>query len=137
MAVLGLLILLIAVLVGVVVSLANSGSDHLVTNFSFFGYQLEASTGRIFIYGAAVGALAMLGLNMLLAGLGRGLKNKVRSHREHKSEQERMETLEKERAQLAEELENERNARQHQEAIDITERSRESDGTTLGRHERT
>jgi hypothetical protein len=73
MAALGLLLLAAAGLVAIVGVLGNSGADHLLTNgFAIFGYRVHGSSGRLFLYGAAIGAVAMLGLNMLLAGLGRG-----------------------------------------------------------------
>ncbi len=136
MAALGLLILIAAVIIGAVVGLANSGSDHLVTDFTFLGNEISASTGRLFLYGAALGAAAMLGLNMLLAGLGRGLKNKVKNRREMKDQRHQNESLAAERARLEQELQAERAAHQDQEAVDITDRNRVDDDTTVGRHQR-
>lgn len=110
MVALGLLILVLAGLVGVITALANSGSDHTVTNFTVIGIDAAVSSGRVFIYGAIAGALAMLGLNMLLAGLGRGFKNKVHQHRDRK-----------ERSQLERDLEAERNRHaKSDDDIDLT-----------------
>ncbi len=108
MAALGLLLLVASLVVGAVTGLANSGSDHLATDFSILGYSVDASTGRLFLYGAAVGAVAMLGLNMLLAGLGRGFKNRIKTRRQLKKERSRAGQLEEERERLAHELEEER-----------------------------
>ena len=50
---------------------ANSGHTHAVTHSAILGYHMTGSTGSVFLYGTAVGALAMLGLSVLLAGAGR------------------------------------------------------------------
>ena len=65
----GLAVLLIAVLVAVVGVLGNSGTAHPLTEtFSVFGYHVTGSTGTLFVFGMVVGAIAMLGLSVLLAG---------------------------------------------------------------------
>ena len=67
----GLVILVAAVIVGVAGVLANGGHDHAVTHFAVFGYHVTGSTGTLFLYGIVIGALAMAGLSMLLAGARR------------------------------------------------------------------
>ena len=68
----GLIVLLIAGLVGVVGVLANSGTAHpLNDTFSVFGYHVTGSTGTLFVFGMVTGAVAMLGLSVLLAGAQR------------------------------------------------------------------
>ena len=68
----GLILLLIAVLVAVVGVLGNSGTAHpLNDTFSVFGYHVTGSTGTLFVFGMLVGAVAMLGLSVLLAGARR------------------------------------------------------------------
>jgi hypothetical protein len=42
-----------------------------VTHFAVFGYHVTGSTGTLFLYGIVAGALAMLGLSVLLAGARR------------------------------------------------------------------
>jgi hypothetical protein len=42
-----------------------------VTHFAVFGYHVTGSTGTLFLYGIVTGALAMLGLSLLLAGARR------------------------------------------------------------------
>jgi hypothetical protein len=70
--ILGLIILVAAVVVGVAGVLANHGSGHVLTHrFELFGYHLNGSTGRLFLYGIIVGAVAVFGLSMLLAGARR------------------------------------------------------------------
>lgn len=70
--VLGLIILVAAVVVGVAGVFNNVGSGHALTHgFSVFGYHVTGSTGALFLYGIVVGALALLGLSLLLAGARR------------------------------------------------------------------
>jgi hypothetical protein len=70
--IIGLVILIAAVVAGVAGVLSNSGSDHALTHpFAVFGYHVTGSTGTLFLYGIVVGALALLGLSLLLAGARR------------------------------------------------------------------
>lgn len=70
--ILGLIILIAAVVVGVAGVLTNAGGGHGLTHgFGVFGYHVTGSTGTLFLYGVVVGALAMLGLSLLLAGARR------------------------------------------------------------------
>ena len=72
MIIIGLVILIAAVVAGVAGVLSNSGSGHTLTHhFAVFGYHVTGSTGTLFLYGIVVGALAMLGLSLLLAGARR------------------------------------------------------------------
>ncbi|KRE25616.1 hypothetical protein ASG82_18950 [Mycobacterium sp. Soil538] len=68
----GLIVLLIAVIVAITGVLANAGPAHSLTgNFSVLGYHVTGSTGTLFVFGMVVGAVAMLGLGVLLAGARR------------------------------------------------------------------
>jgi TRAP-type C4-dicarboxylate transport system permease large subunit len=68
----GLVVLLAAVIVGFTGVLTNAGPAHpLSENFSVFGYHVTGSTGTLFLFGIVVGAVAMLGLCVLLAGARR------------------------------------------------------------------
>ena len=70
--IIGLVILIAAVVAGVAGVLSNSGSGHALTQpFAVFGYHVTGSTGTLFLYGIVVGALALLGLSLLLAGARR------------------------------------------------------------------
>jgi hypothetical protein len=70
--IIGLVILIAAVVAGVVGVLSNSGSGHPLTHpFAVLGYHVTGSTGTLFLYGIVVGALALLGLSLLLAGARR------------------------------------------------------------------
>jgi hypothetical protein len=48
--------------------LSNAGAGHPPTDFSVFGYHLTGSTGTLFLFGIAIGAVASLGLCRLLTG---------------------------------------------------------------------
>src|SRR6478609_658965 len=68
----GLVVLLIAVIVGFTGVLTNAGPAHSLTeNFSVFGYHVTGSTGTLFLFGIVIGAVGMLGLCVLLAGARR------------------------------------------------------------------
>jgi hypothetical protein len=70
--ILGLIILVAAVIVGVAGVLGNGGTGHALTHpFAVFGYHVTGSTGTLFLYGIVVGALALFGLSLLLAGARR------------------------------------------------------------------
>jgi hypothetical protein len=73
MVIVGLVVLLLAVIVGIVGVLGNAGASHPLTeNFSVLGYHVTGSTGTLFLSGIVVGAVALLGLSVLLAGARRG-----------------------------------------------------------------
>jgi hypothetical protein len=67
----GLVILVAAVVAGVAGVLSNGGSGHEVTHFAVLGYHVTGSTGTLFLYGIVIGALALAGLSLLLAGARR------------------------------------------------------------------
>ena len=66
--ILGLIILVAAVVVGVAGVLGNGGTHGLAHGFSVLGYHVTGS-GTVFLYGIAVGAVALFGLWLLLAGV--------------------------------------------------------------------
>ncbi len=67
----GLIVLLVAAIIAIVGVPSNAGAAHPLTDFSVFGYHLTGSTGTLFLLGIAVGAVASLGLCLLLAGAPR------------------------------------------------------------------
>jgi hypothetical protein len=68
----GLIILLAAVIIGVAGVLGNGGHAHaLPHDFAVFGYHVTGHTGTLFLAGIVVGAAAMAGLSLLLAGARR------------------------------------------------------------------
>ena len=125
MIALGLLLLAAAVIVALVGVLANTGSAHaLNSDFSLFGYHLHGSTGQLLLIGVIVGAVGMLGLNMLLAGIGRGFSRRVSSRRELKHTRRQADSLHEERDTLAHQLEQERISRARTEAEQAAARDR-------------
>ena len=65
LVIVGLVVLLIAVIVGFTGVLTNAGPAHpLPENFAVFGYHVTGSTGTLFLSGIVVGAVAMLGLSV-------------------------------------------------------------------------
>jgi hypothetical protein len=70
--ILGLIIVVAVAIVGVAGVLGNGGSEHALTHgFSVLGYHVTGSTGTLFLYGIVVGAVAVAGLGLLLAGARR------------------------------------------------------------------
>jgi uncharacterized membrane protein YciS (DUF1049 family) len=70
--IIGLIILVVAVVVGVAGVLSNAGSYHTLSHgFAVFGYHVTGSTGTLFLYGIVVGAVAVIGLGSLLAAARR------------------------------------------------------------------
>ncbi len=109
MIVLGLLLLVAAAVIAVAGVLTNLGHSHLLTrSLDIFGYHLTGSTGRLLLVGVILGAAGMLGLNLLLAGLGRGIKRRVSTRRQLKADDRQNKQLASERDQLARELDDER-----------------------------
>jgi hypothetical protein len=68
--ILGLIILVAAVVAGVAGILGNGGAPGFAHGFSVLGYHVTGS-GTMFLYGVAVGAVALFGLWLLLAGARR------------------------------------------------------------------
>jgi hypothetical protein len=68
--ILGLIILVAAVVVGVAGVLGNGDVHGLAHGFSVLGYHVTGS-GTVFLYGIVVGAVALFGLWLLLAGARR------------------------------------------------------------------
>jgi len=70
--IIGLIVLLVAVIVGFLGVLNNAGAAHpLNENFSVLGYHVTGSTGTLFLFGIVIGAMAMLGMSVLLGGAHR------------------------------------------------------------------
>ena len=71
-AILGLVILIAAVIAGAAGVLGNGGSGHALTRgFAILGHHVTGSTGTLFLYGMVIGALALAGLSLVLAGARR------------------------------------------------------------------
>ena len=79
------------------------GAAHpLPENFSVFGYHVTGSTGTLFLFGIVVGAVAMLGLAVLLAGARRTAGRGRDSRHELKRSQRETAFLNQERDQRLE-----------------------------------
>ena len=99
----GLVVLLAAVIVGFTGVLTNAGAAHPLTeNFSVFGYDVTGSTGTLFLFGIVVGAVAMLGLCVLLAGARRTAGRGRDARHELKRSQRETAFLNRDRDQLLE-----------------------------------
>ena len=84
----GLVVLLVAVIVGFTGVLTNAGPTHPLTeNFSVLGYHVTGSTGTLFLSGIVIGAVAMLGLSVLLAGVRRSAGRGRDARHERKNSQ--------------------------------------------------
>ena len=108
-AILGLLVLVVAVLVAVTGVLSNTGSSHpLGGDFTVAGLHLTGlSTGQLFLYGITVGAVAMLGLSMLLGTFSRQMASRG-SERKLKGSRQETATLRLDHERLTQQLEDER-----------------------------
>ena len=82
MIVIGVLLLLGAGVVAISALTGNSGDAHqLPGGIAVLGYQLNMSEGRLFGYGLALGAAAMLGLFLLFLGSARMSRSRTRTRR--------------------------------------------------------
>jgi len=99
----GLVVLLAAVIVGFAGALANAGAAHpLAENFGVLGFHVTGSTGTLFLFGIVIGAVAMLGLCLLLAGARRTAERAKYAQRELKRSQRETAFLNREREQRLE-----------------------------------
>ncbi|MEV6578598.1 hypothetical protein AB0M92_10620 [Streptomyces sp. NPDC051582] len=83
--ILGLIILIAAIVVGVAGLFGNTGPGHVLGaggDFSVFGYHATGSTGALFLTGIIVGAAALLGLALVMAGARRSARRSARTGRE-------------------------------------------------------
>jgi hypothetical protein len=96
--IIGLVVLLVAVIVGFLGVLNNAGAAHpLSENFSVLGYHVTGSTGTLFLFGMVIGALAMLGMSVLLAGAKRTASRGRDARRELKRSQREVEFVNRDR----------------------------------------
>jgi hypothetical protein len=101
MVVLGLLLLLAAGALTAAVVLANTDAATVAA----FGQSASGLTiGGLFLAGAITGAIAILGLTMMLAGLARRRTRRVGLKREMRDVRDERETLAEENARLRDEL---------------------------------
>jgi hypothetical protein len=99
----GLILLVIATIIGLVGVLSNAGASHPLTeNFSVLGYHVTGSTGTLFLFGIVVGAVAMLGLSVLLAGARRTARRGRNARRDLQGYQRENASLAQDRDRLLE-----------------------------------
>jgi hypothetical protein len=83
--------------------LTNAGPTHPLTeNFSVFGYHVTGSTGTLLLFGIVIGAVAMLGLSVLLAGARRTAGRGRAARHELENSQRETESLNRDRDQRLE-----------------------------------
>ncbi len=119
MIVLGLLLLLGAAGLSLAMIQANrSVFDDSAGVVGMLGYSTQATIGEVFFAGAAAGALALLGLVLMVSGMGRNTRKRVAARRELRRQgEETRETQRREEAEAAERAKEERvNARAERRA---------------------
>lgn len=105
MIIVGVLLLVIAGAVAANAIFTNRGSEHQVADgFSIFGYLIEGSTGRVFLYGAITGAAVLAGLYLTVVGSRRAVRSRIATRRELRHVQRDKQQLEQERDELAAKL---------------------------------
>lgn len=103
LVVLGLIIFLLAVIVGAAGVLGNAGSEHELTDgFALFGFEVDGSTGTLFLIGILVGVAATLGLALLLAGARRTARRGRTARSELKQSRRQTAAVSQERDDLVE-----------------------------------
>ncbi|WP_404953536.1 hypothetical protein [Streptomyces sp. 147326] len=83
--ILGLILLIAALVVGLAGIFGNTGAGHDLGaggDFSIFGYHATGSTGSLFLSGMIVGAVALLGLTLVIMGARRSARRSARARRE-------------------------------------------------------
>lgn len=105
MVVLGLILLVLCLVLGAGIVLSNTDPS----SAEAFGVSLtNVSIGGLFLLGASLGALAMLGLGLMLVGAARKRAKKLRLKREVQDVRSEQETLAEENARLQAQLQQER-----------------------------
>ncbi len=111
MIVVGLLLLVISGAIVANAVLTNRGADHAVADgFTIFGYVLQGSTGRLFLYGALTGAAVAVGAYLTVVGARRAVRQRLEVRRELRRAQQEKEAAEQQRDELADKLDRERGA---------------------------
>ncbi|MFE6834014.1 hypothetical protein ACFVFI_04105 [Streptomyces sp. NPDC057705] len=83
--ILGLIILIAAIVVGLAGIFGNTGSGHDLAiggDFSIFGYHATGSTGSLFLSGIVVGAVALLGLTLVVIGARRSARRSAQARQQ-------------------------------------------------------
>lgn len=97
--IIGLVVLIGAVIIGVAGVAANTGEVRTSTSdFGVFDYHFTASAGELFLYGIAIGAIGMLGLSLLLAGVWRSSRRNSAARRDLRQSRRELAAQEKAKA---------------------------------------
>ena len=104
MIIMGLLLLLAATGLSLAAIQANrSVFEDSAGVVGLFGYSAEATVGEVFLVGAVAGALALLGLAMIMGGFGRGTRRRLAARRElRRQDAQTREAQRREEAEAAE-----------------------------------
>ena len=107
MLIVGLVLLVLAVVLGTGIALSNTDS----VSAEAFGVSLsDVTIGGVFLVGVAVGAVALLGLALILAGAARKRARRRALKSEIRRQRDEQESLAEQNARLQAELERERAA---------------------------
>ncbi|MEV2224255.1 hypothetical protein AB0E01_30885 [Nocardia vinacea] len=97
--IIGLVVLIGAVIIGVAGVAANTGEVRTSpSDFGVFDYHFTASAGELFLYGIAIGAVGMLGLSLLLAGVWRSSRRSSAARRDLRKSRRELAAQEKAKA---------------------------------------
>nr|WP_238404334.1 hypothetical protein [Gordonia desulfuricans] len=89
----GVVILLAAAIIIAVSVISNSAHILPTSSFSAFGYHVTGSTGILLLHGVILGAIAMLGLSLILAGARRSSRRGALARRDLKQSHQHGENL--------------------------------------------
>jgi len=98
----GLIVVIAAVIVGVAGVSVNAGNAHELTDrFAVFGYHVTGSTGVLYLHGIVIGALAVIGLSLVVAGHRRTVRRGSMTRRELTRSRRDMAALDRDNDELA------------------------------------
>lgn len=104
--VLGLILLVAAVIVAVAGVLGNAGTSHAISHgFAVLGYHVIGSTGTLFLFGIVVGAVAVLGLILVLASARRSARRSRTARRDLKQSRRETAAVRQDRDELLDQRE--------------------------------
>ncbi|MFJ6756214.1 MULTISPECIES: hypothetical protein [unclassified Streptomyces] len=104
--ILGLILLIAAIVVGLAGVFGNTGAGHdlgVGGDFSIFGYHATGSTGSLFLSGIIVGAVALLGLTLVMMGARRSARRSAQARRERGTSRREAAAVDRDREDLIEE----------------------------------
>ncbi|MFJ8569314.1 hypothetical protein [Streptomyces sp. NPDC093514] len=102
--ILGLILLIAAAVVGLAGVFGNTGAGHDLGaggDFSIFGYHATGSTGALFLTGIIVGAVALLGLTLVMMGVRRSARRSAQARRERSTYRREAAVADRDRDDLA------------------------------------